>query len=297
MLQVSAIQLAFTMVASPQEFYDRMRPPIEYAARNGAQIIILPGYIGWMLLGIAVPTDQKTLALGELARAALFPTVADMLRAVAPTATNFYLHLFETLARRYNVHIVAGTMIELQAGRLFNTAYLFAPEGRLLGSQRQIHRSPREIGWGIEPGTELAMYDIGSARVGLVVGTDVAYPEIARILAWQNANLLIHPGAYPAWHDESILLDLWRDTQSNQLFGAQACGVGEFRGRSAIYAPVEMTRARNGILAQAENADAETCVSAALDFESLQKNMDAAPMSDGMNDDVMRQLLGAYRGG
>ena len=290
-LTVSAIQLAFTLASSPQEFYDRIWDPIQRAVKQGAQIVVLPNYTGWMLLGVAAPTEQKTLALGEIARANRLATIADLMRTTAPTIRNFYLHLFQTLAQRANVFLAAGTVIEWQGGRLFNSAYLFAPDGHIVGAQKQTHRSPREASWGLDQGVELNVWDIGLARVGMVVGADVAYPEVTRILIQQNANLLLHPAAYPSWSDDALLLDLWRETQTNNVYGVQACAVGEFRGKSAIYAPIEMTRARNGIVAQAPLADDEFVVFASLDLE-------ACPPVAARNhrEFFARELPRAYRG-
>ncbi|CAG0945862.1 partial N-carbamoyl-D-amino acid hydrolase, partial [Anaerolineae bacterium] len=282
-LHVSAVQLAFSIFSSPQKFYDYVYPAVEYAARNGAELIVLPNYTGWMLLGVGVRPDQTGLSLGEIARAGKYATVADMLCAVAPVMRDFYLNLFATLARRVGAYLAPGTVVEFQGGRLFNTAFLITPDGHVVGAQRQCHRSPREIGWGFAQGEELSVWDIGIARVGMVVGADAAYPEVARILALQNANLLIHSAAYPTWNDEYFLMDLWRDAQANQVFGIQACAVGEYKGKSAVYAPVEMTRAHNGILAQASSADAEEIVIAALDFDLLQKTVGAYSVFDSFN--------------
>jgi predicted amidohydrolase len=297
MFHVSTIQHPLTLVASPQEFYERVHPLIERAATNGAQLVVLPNYTGLMLLGVIVRAEQKSLALGELARAGNFATVSELLCTAAPGMRDFYLQIFSTLAKRARVFLAPGTVVEMHAGRLYNTAYLFTPEGTVVGSQKQTHRTSREIAWGLSQGEELSVWDIGDARIGFVVGTDVAHPEVARILALQNANLLIHPAAYPTYHDEYFLLDLWRDVQGNQIFGVQSCAGGEFRGKSAIYAPVEMTRAHTGILAQATSADGEEIIRASLDFDALQKNLDAYSVFDFFNYGFYaRAFPSTYRG-
>lgn len=288
-LNVAAVQLAFAMASSPQEFFNRLQPPLERAAQAGAQLIVLPNFTGWMLLGIAAPSDHTTLALGDIARVHKCETVADLLRATAPMMRSFYLRLFQALAERVRAYIVAGTVVEWMGGRLFNTAYLFAPDGHIVGAQRQTHRTAREINWGIEQASELAVWDIGIARVGLMVGSDVAYPEVARILVQQNANLFLHPAAYPTWNDDAVLLDLWRESQTHGVCGVQACAVGEFRGRSAVYAPGELTRARNGIVAQAPGADEEGVVTATFELP-------ATPAPREPREVFARELVRVYRG-
>jgi len=296
-LRVSAVQLAFSYASSPQEFFDRVGAPIERAARDGAKLVALPDYTGLMLLGVSKPVEQEALLLGEIARARHFPTVAAMLHEVVPTMHEFYLRLFSSLAARLKIFIAPGTTVEFSNGHLFNTAYLFAPDGSLVGTQRQTHRSARSLAWGFDQGESLAVFEIGYARIGFVVGTDVEYPEVSRILALQGANLLIHPATYPVWHDQSFLIDLWREAQSNQVFGLQACAVDKsLRGKSAVYAPVEMTANHHGILAQATCADGEEIVTATLDMRALQQVIDDYPIFGFFNYDFYARVFpGVYR--
>ncbi|HEX7587371.1 MAG TPA: nitrilase-related carbon-nitrogen hydrolase [Anaerolineae bacterium] len=286
-IRVSAVQFTFSYASKPQEFFDRVYGPIERATQEGAQLVALPNYAGFMLLGISIPLGEGSLLLGDISRAQGYTTVAEMLLAVAPSIHEFYLKLFSSLAAQFKIFIVAGTVIERSGDALFNTAYLFAPDGAVIGSQRQTHRAGREIAWGLSQGDDLSVFDIGCARVGLVVGADIEYPEVSRILALQNANLLIHPAAYPLWHDQYFLLDLWREVQSNQVFGLQACTIGkDFKGKSSVYMPIEMTGNHRGVLAQSSSADEEEIVVATLDFEALQHVIDDHPIFESFNYDL-----------
>jgi predicted amidohydrolase len=292
----SATQLAFSYAHSPQEFFDRARDPIERAARGGAQLVALPNYTGLQLLGIAVPDADETRPLDEIARIAQFPTVAAMLHQVAPTMCDFFVHLFGALAQKLQVYLAPGTVIECEDNQLYNTAYLFAPNGMLIGAQRQTHRAPHEIDWGLSRGDVLNVFDIGCARIGFVIGADIAYPEVSRILALQNANLLIHPAAYSVWGAEHYLLDLWREVQSNQVIGLQACAVGNgFKGCSAIYAPIE-NQEDIGIRAQAASASAPEIVNGAIDFAAAQCAIEAYPIFDFFNYEFYaREFPNVYR--
>jgi predicted amidohydrolase len=296
-IRVSAVQLSFSYASRPQEFFDRVYVPIERAAREGAQLVALPEYAGLMLLGISIPIGQESLFLGDIARERGYATVAEMLLDVAPGIHEFYLRLCSSVAEQCKIFLAGGTVVERSGDALFNTAYLFAPDGTVVGSQRQTHRAPREIAWGLTQGDDLSVFDIGSARVGLVIGADIEYPEVSRILALQNANLLVHSAAYPIWHEQSFLLDLWRHVQSNQVFGLQACAIGkDFMGKSSVYVPVEMTEKLNGVLAQTISADREENVSANLDFTALQQVVDAYPIFESFNYDLyMRDLPGIYQ--
>jgi predicted amidohydrolase len=64
-LRVSAIQLAFSYAATPQEFFDRVGAPIERAAQDGAQLVALPDYTGFLLLGVAMPVAHESMQPGD----------------------------------------------------------------------------------------------------------------------------------------------------------------------------------------------------------------------------------------
>jgi predicted amidohydrolase len=300
-MRVAAVQLAFSYASTPQEFSDRVREPVERAVGEGAAIVVLPNYTGLMLLGMLVPAagGEKKQGLAEIAIAGGYASAAAMLHQAADTMREFYLHVFGSLAKRLVIHLLPGSVIEQEGNRLFNTAYLIGPDGKVVGSQRQTHRTQEQIGWGFAQGDVLRVFDIGTARIGIVLGEDVAYPEVSRILALQKADLLVHPAAYREWSDEHYLLDLWREVQSNQVFGIQACAVGEqFTGRSAVYAPAHGTQDHRGILAQAAAACSEDLVSAVLDPAVLEKAKTGLPIFDLFNCGLYaRELPEAYRSG
>ncbi|MDE3089477.1 MAG: hypothetical protein KGJ80_08850, partial [Chloroflexota bacterium] len=77
-----------------------------------------------------------------------------------------------------------------------------------------------------------------------------------------------------------------------------ACLTGQdFKGKSAVYAPVEMTESHRGVLAQATRADSEEIVSATLDFDAIQKTIDGYPIFSFFNYDFYaREFPRVYRG-
>ncbi len=293
MIRVTALQLPFAYLTTPQEFTDFVRAPIEAAASAGAQLIVLPNHISYALFGMFVLEVGPDTPLDEIARMLRFDSVRALMRARAPYVYDFHVHIFQSLAQRTGAWLAPGTVPEINEGNWYNTALLFTPDGKILGRQRQTHRSPVERVQELNVSEELRVFNTSVGRIGFVVGEDVHYPEVSRILALQGANVLIHPMAVETtrWNlaaDEQFLTDLWREVQSNQVFGVQANLGGEaFHGRSAIYAPVEMTPGHRGILAQANNETAieSKVITADLDFEALQRVIDDYPIFDFFNYD------------
>ncbi|GJQ22720.1 acyltransferase [Candidatus Brocadia sapporoensis] len=95
------------------------------------------------------------------------------------------------LSREKGVYIVAG-LAEQEKGHCYNSSLLVGPQG-FIGCYRKLHLFYHEKQW-FEPGNrELAVYDIGKARVGIMICFDWFFPEVARDLAVKGADIICHP--------------------------------------------------------------------------------------------------------
>ena len=88
-------------------------------------------------------------------------------------------------------HAVMG--IAERAGRaLYNSCMLAGPQG-YIGSYRKLHLFDFEKER-FDPGDRpLAVFDLGMARVGLMICFDWRFPEVARSLTLFGAQILAHP--------------------------------------------------------------------------------------------------------
>ena len=103
-----------------------------------------------------------------------------------PTTTR----LIQIAAER-RMHLVAG-LAERAGDRVYNSALLVGPKG-LVGVYRKTHLFFEETLFFAPGDTGFPVYDIGSARVGLMVCFDWYYPESARTLALKGADIIAHP--------------------------------------------------------------------------------------------------------
>lgn len=112
------------------------------------------------------------------------------------------------------VWLHAGSIIERAPdGRLFNTALLFAPDGRLHRTYRKIHRFGFDRGEaallarGERPATAvLAPVGGTGPTVGLATCYDLRFPELFRQLVDRGAELLVVAAGWPAVRREHWLL-------------------------------------------------------------------------------------------
>ncbi|HTY39255.1 MAG TPA: nitrilase-related carbon-nitrogen hydrolase [Bacteroidota bacterium] len=79
-----------------------------------------------------------------------------------------------------------------KTNRLFNSAALVGPDG-LIGLYRKIHLFDRETLLFEQGDLGFPVFDLPFGRVGMMICFDWIYPESARSLALQGAQLVLHP--------------------------------------------------------------------------------------------------------
>lgn len=121
--------------------------------------------------------------------------------------------LLEALARDLEILIVGGSIPELDSGKLYNTAYVYGPEG-LIGKHRKAHLFDVDIEGGISfkesevlnPGHSATVLEYRGVKFGLCICYDMRFPEFARTMVNCGAEVIFVPAAFntttgPAhWH-------------------------------------------------------------------------------------------------
>jgi predicted amidohydrolase len=95
------------------------------------------------------------------------------------------------LARAKRLFIVAG-LPERKGAGLFNSAILVGPEG-FIDVYRKAHLFYEEKLWFSPGNTFLKVWDIGIARIGIMICFDWFFPEVARVLSLKGADIICHP--------------------------------------------------------------------------------------------------------
>jgi predicted amidohydrolase len=95
------------------------------------------------------------------------------------------------VARRKHMVIVAG-VAELAGSSLYNSAVVVGPKG-FIGSYRKSHLFFEETLFFTPGDTGFRVWDIGPAKIGVMICFDWYYPESARTLALKGADIICHP--------------------------------------------------------------------------------------------------------
>jgi predicted amidohydrolase len=95
------------------------------------------------------------------------------------------------IAERRHIHIVAG-LPEKAANSCYNSAVVVGPSG-FLGCYRKAHLFYEETLFFTPGDSGFQVWDIGLAKIGVMICFDWYYPEAARSLAVQGADIICHP--------------------------------------------------------------------------------------------------------
>lgn len=96
------------------------------------------------------------------------------------------------LAKEKNAYLVAG-IYEREGRAVYNTSVLFDRSGRLIGKYRKVYLPREELEGGITPGDSYPVFPLDFGRVGMMICYDVFFPDPARALAVQGAELILMP--------------------------------------------------------------------------------------------------------
>ncbi len=127
------------------------------------------------------------------------------------------LKIISNAAERNGIHVIAGSIPELDNGKLYNSSFIFDRKGKIIGVHRKMHlfdiNVPRKITFKesetLTAGNEITVVDTELCRIGVAICYDIRFPELLRLMTDNGAELILVPGAFnmttgPA-HWESLM--------------------------------------------------------------------------------------------
>lgn len=154
---------------SPKGNRELFAPLIEQAAQQNADLIVLPETLTYY------GTGKKPEEVAE----------------PMPGPSTEY---FGQLAKKHNLYIVAG-LYEKAEHLVYNVAVLIGPDGKIAGKYRKVTLPTGEVENGVAPGQEYPVFDTRFGKLGMMVCYDGFFPEVARELTNNGAEVI----AWPVW--------------------------------------------------------------------------------------------------
>ena len=179
-------------------------------------------------------------AAGQGARLVVFPEGAltgycfDSKDEARPHAEPVPGPSTEALARdcrQLGVWVVVG-LLEAPPGTsvLFNSCALIGPDG-VRATYRKIHLPYLGVDRFTTPGDQpFAVHDLGGLRIGMTICYDGSFPEAARSLMLQGADLIVLPTNWPPGAAGTPRILVPARAMENHVYFAAVDRVGEERG-------------------------------------------------------------------
>jgi predicted amidohydrolase len=262
-IRVAALQYFVRPVQTFEQFRDQVEALTETAADYKCQLVAFPEYFCVQLL-----------TLGNVKRP-IREQIRDLARQ-SPRVTE----LMGDLARRFRIHIVAGTVPTQEEGSdlVFNESFIFTPSGSR-GVQGKLHMTRFENeDWIISPRKQLHVFETTFGRVAIAICYDVEFPEIVRAAARHGAHILVVPSCTD---DRQGFLRVRYCAQAraieNQMYVIHSCTVGSLPmvpavslnyGQASILTPSDFAFSRDGILAEG-NPNQEMMVVGELNLKTI----------------------------
>jgi formamidase len=228
-LSLVALQTA-PVFGDPQATLDRLaeRAPRVRELVPHAQLLLLPEL---HLAAVPAPLDDRDPAYAERVAVELPGPLTARLGEVA---------------RDCGLWLVPGTVFERSDAGIHNTALAFSPDGELVARYRKVF--PWQPHESCVRGDAFVTFDIPAAgRIGLSICYDGSFPESARELARQGAELILQPSLTTTSDRDHELVMARANAVFNQLYvvslnAAAPAGLG----RSVVVDPEGLVRARAG---------------------------------------------------
>ncbi|MDZ4133680.1 MAG: nitrilase-related carbon-nitrogen hydrolase, partial [Dethiobacteria bacterium] len=148
-IRVAALQLELKLFKNPLDYADVMHHHVHKAAVEGAQIVVFPEYNNLPLLGLLPGIEKMEESYqnqednsNQNGDAGSDISLAEVFRYMSPAVQPMINAIFSSLAEAYGLYIMAGSYTLADRDSVVNRAFLYGPDGKLIGSQDKVHLLP-----------------------------------------------------------------------------------------------------------------------------------------------------------
>lgn len=236
-MKIVAIQMPVT--ADKARNIEMMRERVRRAAREGAHLIVLPEM--WNC-----------------------PYTNDCFAAYAEPAEGDAWCALRDMAREAGVYVVGGSIPERDGECVYNTSFVFAPDGSQLARHRKMHLFDIDVVGGqrffesetFTAGREVTTFDTPYGVFGLCICFDLRFPELARCMALRGARAIVTPAAFNMTTGPAHWELMFRQRAvDNQLFTVGAAPARDEGGVYVSYANSIVCSPWGTVLARAGAGD------------------------------------------
>ena len=237
-MKVACLQMDM-LLAKPEENFSHAAELVKRAMKDKPDVLVLP----------------------ETWNTGFFPR--ENLQALCDRDGSRVKQVFGTLAERYQVNIVAGSVSNVRGGKVYNTAMVFDRTGVCIASYDKTHLfTPMGEDNYYTPGDRLCTFVLDGVKCGLIICYDVRFPELTRSLTVPGLDMLFVVSQWPKVRTFHLRSLTTARAIENQMFlvCCNSCGTAGqtvYGGNSAIIDPWGETVALAGETEEILTADCD----------------------------------------
>lgn len=107
-------------------------------------------------------------------------------------------------AAETGMYVVGGSIPELEGGKVYNTSYVYGPDGKQLAKHRKAHLFDIDVEGGqrfkesetLSPGNAITTFQTRFGTMGLCICFDLRFQELARCMCLRGAKVIFVPAAF-----------------------------------------------------------------------------------------------------
>jgi predicted amidohydrolase len=198
---------------------------------------------------------------------------------------------------RYETYLAFGMVVKHKVESVvYDAALLLGPDGAPVGQYHKVHLKPEERPI-FRGGFRFPVFHTTFGTLGLLLGWDVAFPEAARVLALEGAEMLVVPASWetPAIAEWQTYLRARALENSTFVVGVNRVGdeyTYAFGGDSAVIGP------RGEVLASIgrdeQNRPREAYALATLDLDAVRKSREELQTMQSRQPALYRVIVRNY---
>lgn len=225
----------------------KIRAWVGHGAAHGADLLVFPEYGAMELASLGGPAVAADLEA----------SLAEVLRHRAAME-----RLFESLARQFELYILAPSGPVAAGNARLNRAALYGPSGPIGAQDKAIMTRFEREDWTISAGQGLQLFETTLGRIGILICYDSEFPLLARALCEAGAEMLLVPSCTDTVAGYMrVRVGAMARALENQCVVVQAPTVGmadwcpaidENRGAAAIFGPPDRDWPETGVIAEGE---------------------------------------------
>lgn len=250
-----------------EETLKKTESMVREAAQGGAQIVVLPEMFSC-------------------------PYSGRYFHAFAAQGHEPILAVLSALAEENKVLLIGGSVPETAEGKLYNSSFVFGPDGRQLARHRKVHLFDVDIpgmrfkeSSTFAAGEEITVFDSPFGRFGLAICFDLRFPELFRAMAERGAQAVFLPAQFNQKTGPVAWELLLRARAADNQFFVAGCAAARYEGFDyECWGHSTVTGPFGQVLASCD--EAEQILFAELDRELVSQSRRQIPTLSALREDL-----------